>query len=290
MLRVTIELIPYGDESRAWPVGVGTIANISGSGETCDYAFSFAENPWLGLVYGPYTGEVSRWPRKQHGAWELVHAALEAGIASRVGPSPMHAELEPRTAEQLRSGTLKRVQGSADSPANHQLLLDRPDMLTTQQLAERAAVGVRTVRNWWRANRLIGVGARQNVRFPAGQLDASGRPFRVIPKILQTLASNHWSAWSLLRADLPKIGMGGYQALAEGRDAELLIAAGRLKRLDDILEEAIALQGSFEEAQRWLEMPAPALDQKRPADLLETDEGIESVRRLLTRLKYCVYT
>jgi uncharacterized protein (DUF2384 family) len=44
------------------------------------------------------------------------------------------------------------------------------------------------------------------------------------------------------------------------------------------------------EALKWLEAPAMALDQRRPIDLVETPDGEASVRRLLNRIEYCVYT
>lgn len=57
-----------------------------------------------------------------------------------------------------------------------------------------------------------------------------------------------------------------------------------------ILRLATAVLGSKSEALKWLEAPAMALDQRRPIDLVETPDGEASVRRLLNRIEYCVYT
>lgn len=39
----------------------------------------------------------------------------------------------------------------------------------------------------------------------------------------------------------------------------------------------------------WFNRPAMALDYKRPAEMLTTPAGAESVERLLRQLEYCVY-
>ena len=82
MLRITIDLVPFGDESRARRIGVGHIGNVSYPiGELSDYSFKFEEDPWLGRMFGPYVGEIRQWARNNHGAWQIVHAALNAAIA-----------------------------------------------------------------------------------------------------------------------------------------------------------------------------------------------------------------
>jgi len=47
--------------------------------------------------------------------------------------------------------------------------------------------------------------------------------------------------------------------------------------------------GSQEAAERWLSTPAMALDRRRPIDLLQSSEGTELVKTLLTRMDYGVY-
>ncbi len=75
MLRVTVELVPFGDESRAKEIGMLLIANDGeGTHESGNYAY----------VYG-YTdrdvplarGTVKKFPRSQ-GAWALVKKILNS--------------------------------------------------------------------------------------------------------------------------------------------------------------------------------------------------------------------
>ena len=75
MLRVTVELVPFGDESRAREIGMLLIANDGeGTHESGNYAY----------VYG-YTdrdvplarGTVKKFPRSQ-GAWALVKKILNS--------------------------------------------------------------------------------------------------------------------------------------------------------------------------------------------------------------------
>lgn len=66
--------------------------------------------------------------------------------------------------------------------------------------------------------------------------------------------------------------------------------SGRTWKFAEILGRAIELFGSKEEAERWLERPAMALDQRRPIDLLSTPAGVETLEDHLTRLEFGVYT
>lgn len=66
--------------------------------------------------------------------------------------------------------------------------------------------------------------------------------------------------------------------------------SGRLYRVAEIAAKAIGVFGSSEDAQRFLEEPAMALDGKRPIDLLSTPAGAQLVERHLIRLDYGVYT
>jgi|Cruoilmetagenom7_1024161.scaffolds.fasta_scaffold00318_12 putative toxin-antitoxin system antitoxin component (TIGR02293 family) len=57
----------------------------------------------------------------------------------------------------------------------------------------------------------------------------------------------------------------------------------------DVSAQALKVLGSCEEAEAWMQTPALALDNQRPADLLTTEEGIKQVSEHLTRLEYGVY-
>jgi putative toxin-antitoxin system antitoxin component (TIGR02293 family) len=65
--------------------------------------------------------------------------------------------------------------------------------------------------------------------------------------------------------------------------------SGRAWTFAEILAKAMAVLGSQEEAEEWLERPAIGLDQRRPIDLLATPAGVKLVEDLLERLKYGVY-
>ncbi len=66
--------------------------------------------------------------------------------------------------------------------------------------------------------------------------------------------------------------------------------SGRAWKFAEIFARARALFGSPEEAARWLESPAMALNRERPIDLLATAAGVELVEDLLTRIEFGVYT
>jgi hypothetical protein len=91
MLRITIELVPYGRKEFAKVIGRGSIGNISDLSALSDYKCPFEEDSWKGRVHGPYSGVLTGWPRNKHGAWEIVHAALKAVLrSSSVGPRIRH--------------------------------------------------------------------------------------------------------------------------------------------------------------------------------------------------------
>ena len=90
---------------------------------------------------------------------------------------------------------------------------------------------------------------------------------------------------------LAAIGLSA-RTLVRGRDQSRLLdsnATDRLIRLATITEQAIDVLGSKEEAERWLATPAIGLDRRRPIDLLQSSEGADLVRTLLTRMDYGVY-
>lgn len=56
-----------------------------------------------------------------------------------------------------------------------------------------------------------------------------------------------------------------------------------------VRKQAELLFGSRAEARGWLERPAMALEQRRPIDLLDTEEGRRVLSNLLLQLEYGVY-
>lgn len=65
--------------------------------------------------------------------------------------------------------------------------------------------------------------------------------------------------------------------------------SGRMWKFAEILAKAMAVLGSQQEAEQWLERPAVGLDQRRPIDLLATPAGARIVEDFLTRVEFGVY-
>lgn len=108
------------------------------------------------------------------------------------------------------------------------------------------------------------------------------------------LARDLMDAYDVVERDalLKAIGVSE-RTLVRGRDETKLLdtnAADRLIRLASITEQAIDVLGTKEAAERWLITPAIGLDQRRPIDLLQSSEGADLVRTLLTRMDYGVYS
>lgn len=67
--------------------------------------------------------------------------------------------------------------------------------------------------------------------------------------------------------------------------AEVMKTASRTA----IRKQAELLFGSRVEARAWLNRPAMALEQRRPIELLDTEQGRRILSNLLTQLEYGVY-
>lgn len=83
MLRITVELLPLGDESRARVLSVAEIANDgTGTLDTGNYVFTLSKgeqanrNVWR-------QGAVRGFPRRQLGVWDLLYRALQNSVAER---------------------------------------------------------------------------------------------------------------------------------------------------------------------------------------------------------------
>jgi len=57
-----------------------------------------------------------------------------------------------------------------------------------------------------------------------------------------------------------------------------------------VAEQATAVLGTRDAAERWLAAPAIGLDRRRPLELLVSCEGTTMVKTLLTRMEYGVYS
>ncbi len=64
----------------------------------------------------------------------------------------------------------------------------------------------------------------------------------------------------------------------------------RAWRLSELLVKASELFGSRVEAERWFDTPAPALDRKKPIELMTSSVGARMVEQLLGRIEHGVYT
>lgn len=70
MLRVTVDLVPFGDEDRALKIAEAVIYN-DGTGDSVsgNYVAGFCERGWIGMT------KVKNFKRRRH-VWALVRSAL----------------------------------------------------------------------------------------------------------------------------------------------------------------------------------------------------------------------
>lgn len=64
----------------------------------------------------------------------------------------------------------------------------------------------------------------------------------------------------------------------------------RVLRLISVAQQATAVLGARDAAERWLNARAIGLDRRRPIELLTSSEGTTMVKTLLTRMEYGVYS
>ena len=67
-------------------------------------------------------------------------------------------------------------------------------------------------------------------------------------------------------------------------------ASDRVLRLLSVAEQATAVLGDRDVAERWLTARAIGLDRRRPIELLTSSEGTTMVKTLLTRMECGVYS
>ena len=67
-------------------------------------------------------------------------------------------------------------------------------------------------------------------------------------------------------------------------------ASDRMLRLLSVAEQATAVLGARDLAERWLAAPAIGLDRRRPIELLISSEGTTMVKTLLARMERGVYS
>lgn len=88
MIRVTVELVPHGDEGRAKTLGRAIIHNVSRNGSTStkgDYRAAVAHESRMAttadiLTHPLRRGEVRDYPRLSYNVWRLVIRALRSAF------------------------------------------------------------------------------------------------------------------------------------------------------------------------------------------------------------------
>lgn len=82
MLRITVELLPLGDESRAQHLGTAKIWNDGeGLPTRADYHATFSK--WGRPKELWRTGRVEGFRRKARGPWDLLYLALKDAVGNR---------------------------------------------------------------------------------------------------------------------------------------------------------------------------------------------------------------
>jgi putative toxin-antitoxin system antitoxin component (TIGR02293 family) len=102
------------------------------------------------------------------------------------------------------------------------------------------------------------------------------------------------STWGLSQTEASKVlsvGVRTYQRLIKTPQSALDTATGgRFYRAANIMQKATDVLGSADDARIWLRSEQPALNYRKPLDMMETEAGAMAVERLLGRIEYGVFT
>jgi hypothetical protein len=83
MIRVTVEMVPHGNEKRAYVIGIGVIAN-DGTGNTRLGNYVYALNVIEGGATVKYqSGEIKGFRRLENSVWRLLYRCLNDIFSTR---------------------------------------------------------------------------------------------------------------------------------------------------------------------------------------------------------------
>lgn len=88
MIRVTIELLPYGFETNKKTIGVVEIAN-DGQGTLTkgNYTYSLSKEPPIAKTKGIWkSGNITDFPRQKLGPYDLLYRVLKSAVGHRNNP------------------------------------------------------------------------------------------------------------------------------------------------------------------------------------------------------------
>jgi hypothetical protein len=165
---------------------------------------------------------------------------LDIGPAKRKGESRFHitkalrpkapaaeaeAERPELTPAAARAALRRAYTRGADAAAE---LLAGPDMLSSDQIAERLGLSREAVLQKRRRGELLGIeGAKRGVRFPAWQVRPDGLPIAALRELHDVLGEP-WAVFRFLRQQHPELGMqSGLQVAADRRRAAELVDLAR---------------------------------------------------------------
>lgn len=114
-----------------------------------------------------------------------------------------------------------------------------------------------------------------------------------IDRGLEGAVANRIISWALMtQADLRHVtGIPATTFNRGMKDRFTAEQSERLVRFIRVMDRAVALfEGDKHKAQQWLNEPARALDNKKPADLVSSETGAYEVLKLITRLEHGVYS
>lgn len=81
-VRVTVELLPGGNASRARHLGTAIITNLGeGTPHSGHYSVTLSKKGQPSIVWR--SGRVDNFPRKRLGSWDLLFRALRATVGGR---------------------------------------------------------------------------------------------------------------------------------------------------------------------------------------------------------------
>lgn len=83
MLRITLELLPHGDQSRKRHLGTIEISNVGGTPTRGNYRVRLSKRGKPNQLWKE--GKVTEFPRKRLRPYDLLYRALMATVGSRNG-------------------------------------------------------------------------------------------------------------------------------------------------------------------------------------------------------------